>query len=160
MVKVIMVITSFTLNLSRSRCSQVLGGTASHHIRKKAGTPPSLGKWPRKRPISSHDEWKLPHQRCARGQQHSLQHFGVYCNHPGDHPGAVPTGKEEAERTLNSSDHGVLPASPKWLHLTASGRLTFYLPWRRSGESGIQRGSKIPRVLLGGNLQILYSDIN
>ena len=133
-----------------------LGGHDKSSHPEKVGTPPSLGKWPHKRPISSHDEWKVPHQWCARGQRHSLQHFGV----DWDHPGAVPTGKEEAETTLNASDHGVLPAAPKWLHLTASGRLTFYLPWKRYGESGIQCGSKIPRVLLGGDLQVLYSDIN
>ena len=85
-----------------------------------------------------------------------MQHAGV----DWDHPGAVPTGKGESERTINASDHSVLLAAPKWLHLTASGRLAFYLPWRRSGESGIQCGSKIPHVLLGGDLQVLYSDIN
>ena len=34
MVKVITAITSFTLNLWRSRCSQVFGGTKIHHLRK------------------------------------------------------------------------------------------------------------------------------
>jgi hypothetical protein len=38
-----------------------------------------------------------------------LQHFGV----DWDHPGAVPTGKEEAEMTINASDHSVLPAATK-----------------------------------------------
>jgi hypothetical protein len=35
MVKVIKAITSFTLNLWCSRCSQVFGGTKIHHVRKK-----------------------------------------------------------------------------------------------------------------------------
>jgi hypothetical protein len=35
MVKVIMAITSFNLNLWRSRCSQVLGGMGNHRIWKK-----------------------------------------------------------------------------------------------------------------------------
>ena len=45
-----------------------------------------------------------------------------------DNPGAVSTGKEESERTLNAPDHGVLPTAPEWLNLTASGRLTFFFP--------------------------------
>ena len=45
-----------------------------------------------------------------------------------DNPGAVSTGKEEAERTLNAPDHGVLPTAPERLNLTASGRLTFFFP--------------------------------
>ena len=45
-----------------------------------------------------------------------------------DNPGAVPTGEEEAERTLNATDHDVLPAAPERLNLTASGRLTFFFP--------------------------------
>ena len=154
-------LSCYYLCVSESPISGVPGAPKSLGARRviasrKVGTPPSLGKWPRKRPISSHDEWKLPHQRCARGQCHTMQHVGV----DWDHPDAVTTGKEEAERTLNESDHGVLPAAPKWLHLMASGWFTFYLPWKRSGESGIQRGSKIPHVLLGGDLQVLYSDIN
>ena len=38
-----------------------------------------------------------------------------------ENPGAVPTGEEEADTTLNASDHGVLPTAPKWLNLKASG---------------------------------------
>ena len=77
-----------------------------------------------------------------------------------DNPGAVPTGEEEAERTLNATDHGVLPAAPERLNLMASGRLTFFLPWRRSGELGIHCGGENPCVLLGSDLRVLYSDNN
>ena len=45
-----------------------------------------------------------------------------------DNPGALLTGEEEAEMTLNAQDHGVLRTAPKWLTLTASGRLTFIFP--------------------------------
>ena len=43
-----------------------------------------------------------------------------------DNPGAVSTGKTEAERTLNAPDHGVLPMAPEQLNLTASGRVTSF----------------------------------
>ena len=45
-----------------------------------------------------------------------------------DNPGALLTGEEEAERTLNAQDHSVLWTAPEWLTLTASGRLTFFFP--------------------------------
>ena len=45
-----------------------------------------------------------------------------------DNPGAVSTGEEESERTLNAQDHDVLPMDPEWSTLTAPGRLTFFSP--------------------------------
>jgi hypothetical protein len=68
--------------------------------------------------------------------------------------------KKKQEMTLNALDHGVLMTAPKWLNLMASGRLNLFLPWRRFGESGIQCSSKIPRVILSGDLWVLYGDIN